>query len=81
MTPSDFVTLVRELRELGATSISVSPEGAYTVGFAQPVQVKAVQVPSEISRPIPKAPEPTDPKEARQAFRESVLAMAGGAHG
>ncbi len=71
MTGPEFVELSRQLRELGATAVEVSAEGACRATFAPP---SAPAVPSVVMgrRPREESPPPEGPKSTSAAFRDSV---------
>jgi hypothetical protein len=68
---SAFVSLCKELRELGAIKVSAHGFEAVFAPPAAPTKAVVAPVPREV-----KQPEPIVPVDARAAFREGVMSIA-----
>lgn len=67
LSPEQFVQLARELRELGATQVSVSADGACSATFAPPA------APVVARHPLERRPDQDEPPKAtRAAWRDGV---------
>lgn len=79
-TTSEILDIVRQLREMGATGVTITVDGGVSAQFG--VSKPAVVGPSELTKPVERKKHPSktqDPPptaEARAQWRDKIVEMA-----